>query len=148
MAEARAATVDVDEPHWGDPNREQVRQNTSIGEKITAFVFLSLGALALLSIEVPYLHQWVHIGSIAFPLPWTLLLAFFGNQVLLKTGLLWTKNRTIAAIPLWVWLVAWFALLMWTGLPFGGDEALGASLRTLMLPVAGLLPLVTVRTRS
>lgn len=136
------------EPHWGDPNRAQIREVTTTGEKITAFVILSLAALALLSIEVAYLHQWLHIGSVALPFPWTLLLAFFGNQVLLKTGLLWTQKRAIAAIPLWIWLVAWLGLLLWSGLPFGGDEAVGSSIRTLLLPIVGMLPLLTVRSRD
>ncbi|MEL4163044.1 hypothetical protein [Corynebacterium bovis] len=130
----------TDEPHWGDPDRSQVRRDTSRGERIAGIGWLTVGALASLAIEVAYLGTRVTVGDTPVPLPWTVLLAAVANYVLVTTALLWTPRKAAAGVPLTVWLIGFLALVFWPALPgTGGDTLLGGSVWTLVLMVAGLL---------
>src|SRR5699024_11361893 len=58
----------------------------------------------------------ISIGEVSIPLPWTILFAGVFNWIITKTALLWTPNKAIAAIPTWIWLAGFIALLMWPAL--------------------------------
>ncbi|HCT15085.1 hypothetical protein [Corynebacterium nuruki] len=127
------------EPHWGDPERSQVREDTSRGERIAGITWLSVGAVVSLLIAALYLGSRISIGDTSVPVPWPVLAAPLFNWVLTRTALLWTGDRRIAAIPLWVWLAGYLILVFWPALPgLGGDTILGSSLWTLLLLPAGL----------
>lgn len=125
------------EADWGNPTKTQLREVFHKGEVRVAMVWLSLAALFSLVIEVVFLGTWVTIGSTAMPFPWTIVLAYVMNLVLTNTALLWQVKREVAMIPTVVWLLGFGALLMWTTLPFGGDQVLGSWLRTIVLLAAG-----------
>lgn len=130
---------DVVEKHWGDPDRSQPREEFGRGEVPTAMVWLSVAALAALLIEIVYLGMWLTIGGIAVPLPWTIPAAYVVNLILTRTALLWTENRTIAAVPLGAWTIGFGLILLWAALPAGGDQLLGNGLRTVALLAAGII---------
>lgn len=128
----------VVEKHWGDPDRAQPREEFFRGEVATAMVWLSVAVLASLVLEVVYLGTRVEVAGASVPLPWTIPLAYVFNLIISRTALLWTKSRTIASIPMWVWVAGFVALILWTAMPFGGDKVLGEWLRTAALLVAGI----------
>ena len=108
------------EPHWGDPNRSQVRRDTTRRERIAGIAWLSVGAAFGLFVSVLYLGSRISIGEVSIPLPWTILFAGVFNWIITKTALLWTPNKAIAAIPTWIWLAGFIALLMWPALSSSG----------------------------
>ena len=128
-----------DERYWGNPERSQPRENFHQGEVTVALVWLSLAALAALVIEVVFLGAWITIGSVAIPLPWTIPLAYIANLIITNTALLWTRDRSKAAIPTVIWVLGFAGILLWAVLPFGGDLAMGQWLRTVLLLVCGVL---------
>lgn len=130
---------DVVEKHWGDPNRSQPREVFGRGEVATAMVWLSVAALASLLIEIAYLGTWVELGAFAVPQPWTIPAAYVVNLILTRTALLWTENRTLAAVPLGAWTIGFGLVLLWAALPAGGDQLLGNGLRTIGLLAAGII---------
>lgn len=125
------------EADWGNPKKSQAREVFHKGEIPVALMWLSLAALVSLVIEVVFLGTWVTIGSVTFPLPWTIVAAYVMNLILTNTALLWQVKREVAMIPTAVWLVGFGILLFWTALPFGGDQVLGSWLRTVVLLAAG-----------
>ncbi|MBV7295044.1 hypothetical protein KRX51_03815 [Corynebacterium sp. TAE3-ERU12] len=131
-------TEQPSEPHWGDPSRAQVRQDTGRGERIGATVVLSVAALAALIIEVVYLGTYLTVWGVTVPMPWTVVMAYFMNLIITNTMLLWTTNRTVASIPLYVWVAGFVLVFFWAFLPAGGDVALAGVLRPLALLIAGI----------
>ncbi|PRQ12354.1 hypothetical protein C1Y63_01595 [Corynebacterium sp. 13CS0277] len=118
----------------------------SRGELITAFVWLGLGSSISVLLEVIYLGMWWTLpGGTRVPAPVTILIAFGFTMVLTRTGLLWTKNRVVAGIPLWVWLAGYLSLTFFR--PVTGDILIPADVRSILLLLAGLAgggwPLVT-----
>lgn len=129
--------VDV-EKHWGDPDRSQPREVFARGEVATGIAWLTVAALVSLILEVVYLGTWVHLGPVSLPLPWTVVVAYVFNIIITRTALLWTDDRRIALVPLGAWIAGYVFLWIWTGLPFGGDQVLGQTLRSVALLVAGI----------
>ncbi|MGO1948239.1 MAG: hypothetical protein ACTH1D_01320 [Mycobacteriaceae bacterium] len=122
------------EPDWGNPNRSQPRRDTSRSERVAGITWLSIGAVVAVLLAVLYLGSRITVGDTSIPVPWPLLAAPWFNYVLVKTAMLWTDNRSIAAIPLWVWLIGYGLLVFWPVLPgTGGDTVLGSSIWGLLL---------------
>ena len=75
----------------------------SRAEAIGGLMWLSVGALLSLVLEVVYLGAHITMPNgvrIAFPL--TVIVAWWFNKVLTKTARLWSSSFLIAAIPLLV----------------------------------------------
>ncbi|WP_448851217.1 hypothetical protein [Corynebacterium sp. 335C] len=126
------------ERHWGDPERSQNRQVFVRGEVPMALTWLTVGALMGLLLEIIYLGAWVQIGSVAVPVPWTIVVAYLLNLIITNTALLWTERSILAAVPVMAWAVGYLGVLLWQGLPFGGDQAMAPGLRMVLLLAAGL----------
>ena len=75
-----------------------VRDNFSRGEAIAGLIWLSIGAVGSLVLEVAYLN-WI----------WVVVAAAF-NAVLTKTARLWSSSS--ALLPLGVWAAAFFVSLV------------------------------------
>lgn len=127
-----------DEPHWGDPTQSQPRENFHKGEVVGALTWLSVAALVSLIIEVVFLGTWITVGGVAIPLPWTIVVAYVLNLIITNTALLWTRERSKAAIPVAAWMLGFAALLVWAVVPAGGDLAMGQWFRTILLLSAGM----------
>src|SRR5699024_12548462 len=81
------------EPHWGDPNRSQVRRDTTRRERIAGIAWLSVGAAFGLFVSVLYLGSRISIGAVSIPLAWTILLSGVVNWLLTQTVLRRTPSR-------------------------------------------------------
>lgn len=110
----------------------------SRGEAVGGLIWLSVGALLSLVLEVVYLGAYITLPSgmrIAFPI--TILIAWWFSKVLTKTARLWTPNLLIAAIPLIVWVLGFFAFLVIGSTT--GAQWLGSNIRTVALLFAGII---------
>lgn len=110
----------------------------SRGEAVSGLLWLSVGALLSLVLEVVYLGAYITLPSgmrIAFPI--TILIAWWFSKVLTKTARLWTPNPLIAAVPLIVWVLGFFAFLVIGSTT--GDQWLGSNIRTVALLFAGII---------
>lgn len=133
-APAESAESTDAEPHWGDPGRSQVRRDTSRSERVAGIVWLSVGAVVAVLLAALYMGSRITVGSVSVPFPWPVVAAPWFNYVLVKTALLWTDNRRVAAVPLWVWLAGYAVLLLWPVLPLtGGDTILAGTVWSLLL---------------
>ena len=111
-----------------------VRTDYSRGEVVAAMVWLGIGALVSLLLEVVYLSA--RVGSV--PVPATVLVALAFNVVLTRTARLWARGGAwIAFVPLAVWLGGFFALMF--VLPAGGPQLVPDNILTLLLLFAGIL---------
>ena len=109
----------------------------SRGEAVGGLIWLSVGALLSLVLEVVYLGAYITMPNgmhIAFPI--TIVIAWWFTRVLTKTARLWTPNQLIAAIPLIVWVLGFFAFLVVGSTT--GDQWLGSNIRTVALLFAGI----------
>lgn len=116
---------------------ELVRSDFGRGEQIMGLVWLALGALFSLLLEVVYLGVRLPLGegrSIAVPV--TILVALWFNGVLSKTARLWSRSLAAMAIPVGVWIVGFFALLIIGDL--GSVQTLGNNILTIGLLLAGV----------
>lgn len=136
---SKSKSVVADEPDWGNPNKSQVRKDTTRAERISGIVWLSIGALFGLFISVLYIGTRITVGDTTYPLPWPIIFAPWFNAVITKTALLWTDNRTIAGIPAIVWVLGYVLVGAWPNLPFGGDTLLPGTLWSMLLMIAGAL---------
>ena len=106
----------------------------SRGEAAGAMVWLGIGALISLLLEVVYLNA--RVGTV--PMPVTVLVAFGFNLVLTKTARLWSRGRAwVAYVPLAVWTVGFFALMF--ALPAAGPRLVPDNILTLLLLFAGIM---------
>lgn len=113
------------------------RTDVERGEMVTGLVWLGLGAVFSLLLEVVYLGARIPLGdgrSVACPV--TILIAAAFNVVLTKTARLWSHNPLIAGIPAMVWTLGFFVLLFIGGL--GSVVALGNNILTILLLFAGV----------
>ncbi|QPK79916.1 hypothetical protein G7Y31_04275 [Corynebacterium lizhenjunii] len=94
------------------------------GEKITGLVWLSVGALVSLLLEVVYLLD--------FPL--MIVIAALFNAVLTRTARLWSPQVWVGLIPLMVWVVGFGAVVI---IP-SNIQALGNNILSLLLLFAGI----------
>ncbi|MFD5867459.1 hypothetical protein ACFWGD_02435 [Corynebacterium sp. NPDC060344] len=127
------------EKHWGDPDRSQVREDIGRGEMVTGIAWLTVAALVSLVLEVVYLGARVDVGGMSIPVPWTIAAGYVFNLIITRTAMLWTPNRNIALVPMWAWIAGYVFLWIWTGLPFGGDQVLGETIRSVALLIAGIV---------
>lgn len=114
-----------------------MRTDFSRGEQVTGLIWLSLGALLSLFLEVIYLTARIPLAdgaSIAFPI--TILIAAVFNVVLTRTARLWSDSTYIAAIPLTVWGLGFFGLMLLV--PITGDVIVGNNILSLLLLLAGI----------
>lgn len=112
-------------------------QDHSRGEIAFGLLWLSIGALVSVLLEVVYLGTRISLpdgASIAFPYP--IIIAFLFNMVLTKTARLWSHSLGVMLIPLGVWLLGFLALTFWVS--FSGDILVGSNPRSLGLMATGL----------
>lgn len=114
-----------------------IRTDFSRGEQIGGLVWLVVGALCSLTLEVVYLTArvpWFDGASVAFPI--TILIAFWFNGVLTRTARLWSENPYIAGVPGLAWGAAFLAFML--GAAFGEGSLLANNILSLLLFVAGI----------
>lgn len=118
-------------------NKSFIHRGLSRGEVIGGIFWLSLAAAISLLLEVVYLGTWITLpGGASMAFPYTIIIAFFFNMVLTRTSMLWTENRPVAAIPLFVWTLGFALFLIW---PLAvGDQLVGSNIRSVLLLFMGL----------
>lgn len=84
--------------------------DASRGEIFTALVWICLGSIFSVILEVVYLGTRISIDDKNIPVPYMIIIAWWFNSVLSKTILLWTRNIVIVSIPLGVWILGYLAL--------------------------------------
>ncbi|MEJ5927470.1 hypothetical protein WG915_02430 [Corynebacterium sp. H128] len=100
-------------------------------------LWLTLGALMSVLLEVVYLGTWIALPSGQHvPLPYPILIAFLFNMVLTKTARLWSTNFSVFFIPLVAWILGFLTLTFWVS--FSGDILVGSNPRSLALLAAGI----------
>lgn len=115
-----------------------VRTDFSRGEAVGALVWLSVGALLSMFLEVMYLGARVQLpNGTALALPVTIFFALGFNYVLTRTAMLWTKRPGIGLLPLGVW-TAGFLVMAVIG-PAMGDQWVVASARGVGLFFCGIV---------
>ena len=118
-------------------SRGFVRTDFSRGEAVGGLIWLSVAAFISVLLEVVYLGTWVTLpGGARLAVPYTIVLAFLFNMVLTRTARLWNPEPVVAAIPLYVWLAGYFALMM--GVVVTGDQLVGSNIRSVLLLFAGV----------
>lgn len=114
-----------------------IRTDFSRGEQVGGLVWLVLGALCSLTLEVVYLTArvpWFDGASVAFPI--TILIAFWFNGVLTRTARLWSENPYIAGVPGLAWVAGFLAFML--GAAIGGGSLLPNNILSLLLFAAGI----------
>lgn len=111
-----------------------VRDTFTRGEVVGAMVWLGIGALVSLVLEVVYVGAYV--GSV--PMPLSIPLAFAFNLVLTKTARLWSRGSLrVTLLPLVVWTLGFFALMF--VVPAVGPQLVPDNILTLLLLFAGIM---------
>lgn len=114
-----------------------IRTDFSRGEQVGGLVWLVLGALCSLTLEVVYLTArvpWFDGASVAFPI--TILIAFWFNGVLTRTARLWSENPYIAGLPGLAWVAGFVAFML--GAAIGDGSLLANNILSLLLFAAGI----------
>lgn len=121
----------------GEKTRSFIRTDFSRGEVVAGLMWLSLGALLSVLLEIVYLGTWLTLpGGTRIAFPYTIVLAFFFTMVLTRTAKLWTPNPWVAAIPVYVWVAGYLILAFAVGVT--GDQLVGSNIRAVLLFVAGI----------
>lgn len=121
-----------------------IRTDFSTGEVVMAHIWLGLGAIFSLLLEVVYLNTVVTLpGETKIYFPFTVVIAFLFNMVLTKTAQLWVRPDDVppmptmlAAIPMTVWSIGFFIFLV-AG-ETTGHQWMPANLLPFLLLFAGL----------
>lgn len=117
-------------------NKSFIHRDLGRGEVVGGIIWLCVGALASLLLEVFYLGVRITLpGGFSMPFPYMIIVAFLFNMVLTRTAMLWTRSRPGALAPLGCWLAGFIALLVWSVVV--GDQLLSSNLRTVLLLSAG-----------
>ena len=114
-----------------------IRTDFSRGEQIGGLVWLVVGALCSLTLEVVSLTArvpWFDGASVAFPI--TILIAFWFNGVLTRTARLWSENPYIAGLPGLAWVAGFLAFML--GAAIGDGSLLPNNILSLLLFAAGI----------
>lgn len=114
-----------------------IRTDFSRGEQVGGLVWLVLGALCSLTLEVVYLTArvpWFDGASVAFPI--TILIAFWFNGVLTRTARLWSENPYIAGLPGLAWVAGFLAFMLGAAIEDG--SLLANNILSLLLFAAGI----------
>lgn len=123
--------------HVVDEPKGFVYADHSVGEIAFGLLWLSMGALVSVLLEVVYLGTRLTLSggsSIAFP--YTIVIALLFNGVLTKTARLWSDRLGVALVPLLVWILGFLTLTFWVS--FSGDILVGSNLASLLLLAAGI----------
>ncbi|MBN9644838.1 hypothetical protein JZY06_09485 [Corynebacterium sp. CCM 8862] len=113
------------------------RQPTSRGEAALGLVWLSIGSLMSVLMEIVYLTARLPLPgghSVVFPV--AIVVAFALNLAISRTALLWTPVTAIAAIPVGVWLAGYFLFALAPAL--GGHIHMFGDLRSVLLLMCGV----------
>lgn len=111
-----------------------VRDTFTRGEVVGAMVWLGIGALVSLVLEVVYVGAYV--GNV--PMPLSIPLTFAFNLVLTKTARLWSRGSLrVTLLPLVVWTLGFFALMF--VVPAVGPQLVPDNILTLLLLFAGIM---------
>lgn len=130
-------TRNDDEPHWGDPDRSQPRTDASPAERTAGIAWLTVGALFCLFLGVLYVGVTITVDGRRLPLPWVIpFTAFFMNAVS-RTALLWTPKRSLAGVPVAVWIVGFLGIAAAPYVLAGAPIWLPSTLWTALLLIAG-----------
>ncbi|GAB2508414.1 hypothetical protein CATRI_04715 [Corynebacterium atrinae] len=118
-------------------NERIIRTDFSRGEVIFGLVWLSVGALVSVLLEIVYLGTWISLpGGAKVAFPYTIAIAFLFNIVLTRTARLWSSTPAVALIPLVVWCLGFFGLMLGGGVT--GDQLVISSIRSVALLGAGI----------
>lgn len=118
-------------------NKSFIHTGLSRGEVVGGIFWLSLGALVSLLLEVVYLGTWITLpGNTQIAFPYTILIAFLFNMVLTRTSMLWTDIKSVAAAPLFTWVLGFAFILVWSVAV--GDQLVGSNIRSVLLLFAGI----------
>ncbi len=118
-------------------NKSFIHTGLSRGEVVGGIFWLSLGALVSLLLEVVYLGTWITLpGDTQIAFPYTILIAFLFNMVLTRTSMLWTDIKSVAAVPLFTWVLGFAFILVWSVAV--GDQLVGSNIRSVLLLFAGI----------
>lgn len=121
----------------GEQTRRFIRTDFSRGEAVGGLVWLSIGAMISVLLEIIYLGTWLTLpGGAQVAFPYTIIIAFLFTMVLTRTAKLWTGNPWVAAAPLYVWIVGYLVFVFWVEVT--GDQLVGANIRAILLLVAGI----------
>ena len=107
------------------------------GERVTGLVWLTVGALTSLVLEVVYLTARLPLpdgASVAFPI--TIVVAWWFNGVLTRTARLWSENPYIAGLPGLAWVAGFLAFML--GAAIGDGSLLANNILSLLLFAAGI----------
>ncbi|WKD60858.1 hypothetical protein CCICO_04105 [Corynebacterium ciconiae DSM 44920] len=134
---------------WSHPEKYTYSQH-SAGEIAVGVLWLSVGSIVSVLLEVVYLSTWITLpGGTKFPFPYTIVIAFFFTRALTRTARLWTENLLVAAIPASVWVLGY--LILTFSVSVTGDMLVGSSVLSVVLLFAGiaggLMPLFTPSPR-
>ena len=114
-----------------------IRTDFSRGEAGFGLLWLSIGALVSVLLEIVYLGTWITLpGGAKIAFPYTIIVAFLFNMVLTRTARLWTSTPAIALIPLTVWGLGFIGLMLGGGVT--GDQLVVSSIRSVALLAAGI----------
>lgn len=114
-----------------------IRTDFSRGEAGFGLLWLSIGALVSVLLEIVYLGTWITLpGGAKVAFPYTIIVAFLFNMVLTRTARLWTSTPAIALIPLMVWGLGFIGLMLGGGVT--GDQLVVSSIRSVALLAAGI----------
>ncbi|MDO4910480.1 MAG: hypothetical protein Q3972_01895 [Corynebacterium sp.] len=109
-----------------------------------ALLWICIGSLISVLLEVVYLGARIEINGRYIPIPYMIIVAYLFNSVLTRTVLLWTRNILIISIPLLVWILGYLALTF--GPAASGAILVGSSIWSALLILAGMaggyMPLV------
>lgn len=130
--------ADTSEPHWGNPNKSQARRDVTRRETISGILWLSIGALFGLFVEILYVGTRIMVGDMAVPIPWTIIFAFFFNLAISKTARLWTDNLWVAGIPLLVWIFGFMLITAWPSLGITDDQLTPQTVWSILVFIVGM----------
>lgn len=115
-----------------------MRSDFGRGEQITGLLWLCIGSLVSLFLEIIYLSARIPLpGGASMLFPVTILIAFWFNSVLTRTAKLWSDSPYIIALPLAAWTAGYFLFLVLA--PISGHQMLPNNILSLVLLFAGIV---------
>lgn len=130
--------ADTSEPDWGNPAKSQPRRDVTKAETIAGIVWLSIGILFGLFIEILYVGTRITVGGVGVPVPWTIIFAVLFNLVISRTARLWTDNLLIAGIPLLVWIFGFMLVTAWPALGITDDQLTPQTVWSILVFIGGM----------
>ncbi|MDO4908264.1 MAG: hypothetical protein Q3962_00215 [Corynebacterium sp.] len=106
------------------------------GEIALALVWICIGALVSVLLEVVYLGARIDLQDRHIPIPYMIIIAYLFNGVLTRTVMLWTRNILLISLPLIVWVLGYLGLTF--GPAASGAILVGSSIWSILLILAGM----------